>query len=236
MYGSPYGAPGYTQSPARAGMSPVIAPQPANVVRLGEMALWSAYLYADATALSGRAQDDVFKVQIGNTGQGWATPLSIAETNMQSPGMISDGQAFNIYSIALHPYYTGGNSTASTFPIVAGDLRNMQNNLVLSWTFNQVIIDIAPSILIGSGGGIFGSTADTGAADGGGGSRIELNNGIGQVWVYLQNYVTLPTLVTFGIRLRWGQNAVVVDGGSNASSLALRVMLLGSYSQAIQVG
>lgn len=231
-----FGAPGFTQSPARAGMSPVIAPQPAQVIRLGEMALWSTYLYADATALAGRQGDDVFKVALGSPGQGWANPLSIAETNLNQPGMISDGQAFNIYSIALHPYYSGGNSTASTFPIVAGDLRNIQNNLVLAWAFPQVNIDIAPAILIGSGGGIFGTSADTGAADGGGGSRIELNNGIGQVWVYQQNFVTLPTLVSFAIRLRWGANAVVVDGGSNASSLAIRVMLLGSYSQALQVG
>ena len=54
--------------------------------------------------------------------------------------------------------------------------------------------------------------------------------------MYQQNFVTLPTLVSFAIRLRWGANAVVVDGGSNASSLALKVMLLGSYSQALQVG
>lgn len=231
----PLGSPGFTSAPSRQGMSPMIVPQATQVVRIGEMALWSTWLYADATALAGR-QDDVFRVQQGNSGQGWATSLSLAETSLRAAGMIPSGQAYNIYQIALQPYYVGGDSTASTFPVVAGDLRNLESHLVLQWIFNQVNIDIAPAVLIGAGGGIYGSTADTGAADGGGGSRIALNHGLGQVWVYQQGFVQLPELVAFAIRYVWGSNAVVVDGGSNASGLALRTMLLGSYTNALQVG
>lgn len=231
----PFGTPGFTSAPARGGLSPMIAPQATQVVRIGEMALWSTWLYADATALAGR-QDDVFRVAQGNSGQGFATALSYAETSMKVGGMISSGLAFNIYQIALQPYYIGGSSTANTFPIVAGDLRNIESHLVMQWSFNQTTIDIAPATLIGAGGGIYGSTADTGAADGGGGSRIALNHGLGQVWVYQQGFVQLPELVSFAIRYVWGANAVVVDGGSNASSLAVRTMLLGTYTNAVQVG
>ena len=229
-----WGIPGVAALPAPGNSTPMMA-LPKNVVRIGEQALWSSQRYADAAALA-NTEDRVFTTPRGQVGQGFANALSIAETSLKEGGRVPGGFAFNVDAISIHAYYMGG-TAAGAFPVVGADLRNMQNNCVLAWDFLQTRIEVAPTVLIGAGGGIYGDTADTGAADGGaGGSRIALNNGAGQLWVYRRSPVMLPSDATFALIYQWGSNASVVDGGSNNSGFILRTHLLGQFESAIAVG
>jgi len=231
-----YGFPGSASLPAPVpgqGRAPMALPK--NVVRIGEQAVWSSQRYQDGAALA-NTEDRIFTTPRGQVGQGFAAALTIAETSLKEGGRIPGGYAFSVDALALHAYYLGGDA-AGIFPIVGADLRNLQANCVLSWDFLQTRIEIAPAVLIGAGGGIFGSTADTGAVDGGaGGSRIALNHGAANVWIYRRNPVMLPADATFAVVYQWGANAAVVDGGSNASAMILRTHLLGQFETAIAVG
>ena len=224
-----FGMPSLPTFPPRAGgRAPFDVPK--NVIRTGEQALWSAYYYADAFAVAQRT-DTLFAAQQGQVAQGWPTAMSYAETNMQEASRIPGGQAYDVYAIAVQPYYVDNRG------LVRAELANLQNHAAILWSFLQTVIDVAPIQLIGSGGGIYGDTADTGAAEGGaGGSRVALNNGPGHLWVYQNNPVILPAHGTFNIFLRWGANALVIDGGAGNSALSVRVVLLGMYQSAIPVG
>jgi hypothetical protein len=154
--------------------------------------------------------------------------LSLPETNLKEGGRIPAQFAFDVEALAVQLYYF------ENFPMVGADLRNVLNHCVLAWDFTQTVIEIAPISLIGAGGGIFGDTADTGGVEGGlGGSRINLNNGNGQLWVYRRHPVLLPSNSTFALLLQWGTAATVIDGGNNASAMIARVVLLGRFQVAI---
>lgn len=203
---------------------------PTNVRRYYEGDLWSAYRFADATALADLTRD-VFTVATGGTSQGWTAPLSIAETNMAEAGRIANGLAYTVRQVAIDPYYV------DSYPLVGADLRNLLNNLVPIWKFLNTEIEISSVSLIGAGGGIFGTTADTGAAEGGsGGSRIALNNGAATTWVYHELPVLLPAGTSFTLRFRFGSNAIAVDGGTNNSALAVRAHLVGVATSAVPEG
>lgn len=224
-----YGIPGVGVRPPPGGQYPVVPMElPKAVVRVGEQALWSSQRYV-AAAVPGNAT--VFVTPRGQVGQGFALALSRAETNLRESGRIPGGFAYDVFGIACQAYYQASN------PIVGADIRNLVGNLVLLWTFLQTQIEVAPAMLIGAGGGIYGDTADTGAAEGGtGGSRINLNNGNGQLWIYQQHPVMLPSNSTFGIQLDWGTGTIAVDGGTNTDNLIVRVCLLGRFQTAIAVG
>lgn len=208
---------------------------PKNVIRTSYTALWSAYQYAAAFALAGRA-DGVFTVQQGGTGQGYAAPLSIAETNMPESGRLPTGMSHTVMGIALYPYYTGGTTPTTEWAVDGADLRNVDNHLALQWRFLQVFIDICMATMIGAGGGVYGSTADTGAVEGnGGGSRIALNHGVGNVW-QCPFPVLLPAATTFAIVYKWGDLAVAVDGGVNLCALNVRTSLIGLLQTASPIG
>lgn len=227
-YGGAYGIPGQAiLPPPTAGqpMSPMHVQK--NIVRIGEQAFWSSQRYADAAVVAS-TEDRVFTTPRGQVGQGFVVGLSIAETNLKEGGRIPSQFAYDVEAIAVQLYYQ------ENFPMVGADLRNVLNHLVLLWDFTQTQIEIAPVSLIGAGGGIFGDTADTGAVEGGlGGSRMNLNNGNGQLWVYRRHPVLLPSNSTFALLLRWGVGATVIDGGNNASDLIVRVILLGRFQVAI---
>jgi hypothetical protein len=223
-----YGAPGQIVA---SGNPAALAPMqlPKTIVRIGEQAIWSTQQYADAQAMA-RNEDILFSTPQNGTGQGFAAPLSLAETNLREASRIPGGYAFTVQAIALQTYYS------DQFAIVRADIANLVNNCVPQWSFLQVRIEIAPAQLIGAGGGVYGDTADTGAAEGGaGGSRIALNNGNGQVWVYRSHPVALPANSTYNIVLSWGANASAVDGGSNNSSQNVRCVLLGTFESAIPI-
>ena len=224
-----FGAPGsIVAGGSPTGLAPMYLPK--NIVRIGEQGVWSTFQYADNTAMANR-NDLLFAAPLNTTGQGFGQALSIAETNQRQSSKVPGGYAFTVHALALQPYYPDG------FPIVRADVAVVVNHCVPSWKFLQVEIEISPASLIGAGGGVYGDTADTGAADGGlGGSRIALNNGNGQVWVYRAHPVSLPSEATFNIALAWGSQATNIQGGSNASAMNLRMIMLGTFESAIPVG
>jgi len=208
---------------AQAGME-----LPKAVVRVGEQAIWSTWQYANAAAVA-NTNNRVFTTPQGMVGQGFGAALTIAETNLKEGGRIPGGQAYDVYGVTCYPHYP------TQAPIVSDDVRDVIDNLVLAWDFLQTLIEIAPAQLIGAGGGIFGATADTGANDGGNGSRILANNGNGQLWIYRRFPVMLSANSTYAIVQRWGGNAGVIDGGPTNAAMNVRIGLLGEYKTAIAV-
>jgi len=226
-----YGIPGSAiLPPPQAGspLSPMHVQK--NIVRIGEQAFWSAQNYPDATAVA-NTTDRLFTTPRGQVGQGFAVGLTIPETNLKEGGRIPSQYAYDVEAIAVQPYYFDNR------PIVGADLRNLLSHCVLLWDFVQTQIEIAPISLVGAGGGIYGATADTGGVEGGlGGSRIALNNGNGQLWVYRRHPVLLPSNSTFALLLSWGTGATVIDGGAGNSAMVVRVVLLGRFQTAIATG
>ncbi len=224
-----FGAPGMIVSPG--GGVPLAPMQlPRAVVRIGEQAIWSTQQYADAAALA-NMESVLFTTPINQTGQGFGGPLSLAETNVREASRIPGGFAYTVKALAIQPYYP-----ASASALARADVSNTIAHCVLVWAFLQTRIEIAPAWLVGSGGGVFGGTADTGAAEGGGGSRILVNNGNGQVWIYGDHPVALPANATFNLNLAWGSAASAVDGGVANSALNERVVMLGTFESAIPIG
>lgn len=223
------GAPGFLMAPG--GGAPLAPMQlPRSVVRIGEQAIWSTQQYADATALA-NVESILFSTPLNQTGQGFGAALSLAETNIRESSRIPGGFAYTVKGLAVQPYYPDG------WPIVRADVANLINHCVLVWNFLQTRIEIAPVQLVGAGGGLYGDTADTGAAEGGlGGSRIMVNNGNGQVWIYGDHPVSLPSNATFNLNLSWGSAAVAVQGGTNNSAMNVRVVMLGTFESAIPIG
>lgn len=202
---------------------------PTEITRYYEGALWSSYYFADGAALSGTEQD-LFSDKVGSQGGNFPNPLSLGETNLPESGRIANGLAFTVRQIALEPRY------ADNWPMPRAEIANIQKNCVVRWFFLNSFIDVAPGSLIGQGGGIFGSTADTGAACGVGGSRTVLNSGAGQTWIYHELPVLLPAGQSFTVKYRWGTQATVVDGGRNDSALILRTLLIGIATSALAEG
>jgi hypothetical protein len=228
MYGYGYGTPGTAILPPPAAGQP-LSPMNVqkNIVRIGEQSFWSAWRYADGSTVASTT-DRLFATPRGQVGQGFATSLSLSETNLKEGGRIPSQYAYDVEAIAVQPYYQT-NDTMSR-----ADVANLQNYCVLLWDFTQTQIEIAPISLIGAGGGIFGATADTGAVEGGaGGSRVLANNGNGSLWIYRQHPVLLPSNSTFGLLLSWGSGAQVIDGGFSDDALIVRVLLLGRFQAAI---
>lgn len=203
---------------------------PTEIQRYYEGALWSGYYYADATALANRS-DEVFVTPEGSQGQGWPAALSIAETNMKESGKMPAGLAFTTRQIALEPEYV------DTWEVARADMQNFQANMVGVWFWLNTEVEVSTAMLIGQGGGKFGSTADTGAAEGGaGGSRFYIANGAGQTFVYYELPVLLNANTTFRFKFKWGRNAVAVDGGRNNSALAIKCHLIGVVTSAVPTG
>lgn len=203
---------------------------PTDIKRYYEGGLWSTYYFADGAALA-NVTAGLFTTPQNATGQGFPTPLSLSETNLAESNRIAAGLAFTVRSLAIEPHYD------DNYPMVRADLQNLQAYCVPQWSFLNTTIDVAPVSLVGQGGGIFGSTADTGAVEGGqGGSRIILNNGAGQSWVYGELPILLAPNTTFTLNLKFGSGARVVDGGTNNSNLLVRGTLLGVITSAVPVG
>jgi len=190
----------------------------------------TAFRYANAAPVA-TTDNRLFTTPIGQVGQGLAVAATISETNQLEASRIPTGQAFTVYAVAAEP------RNQDTSAVVRADLANLQTFSVLRWLFLNTTIDIGPLNLIGQAGGISGSTADTGAVEGGaGGSRIALNSGFGQCWTYDTLAVLLPSSTTFSMAHVWGGGGLPIDGGLTAANLLLRVSLLGTTMTAVPTG
>lgn len=228
MWGMP-GTP-FINRPAGGGGVPAASLQPQqDLVRLYEKGLWSTQRYADAAAVAG-TESRLYTTQKGQVGQGFGAALSIAETNMRESGRIQQNEAFDVYAISALVYYLDNSG------VVYADLANILHHSTLIWDFSTTTLEIAPLHLIGAGGGPMGATADTGGAEGTPGSRIVLNNGNGNVWLYQEIPIILNAGTTFALVHQWGSSAAVIDGGTLNSALALKTTLLGRFQSAITSG
>ena len=216
-----YGIPGVPMLPPGGPSVGVPLELPKDVVRVGEQALWSTQLIAAATP-QGNQTYRLFSTALGATGQGY-TPMTLAETNIKEGGRIPAGLAYDTYGVAC---VVKGTAVA---PAAVGNVIQAYNHSVLSWDFLATQIDIAPTALIGAGGGVFGVSSDAASAATAG---PYLNNGSGGLWVYRRHPVALPANTTFNILLKYGATA----GNSQATDYAMQVVLVGSYRQAVEIG
>ena len=148
--------------------------------------------------------------------------------------MIPAGVAFDCFGISCHFSHgaTSGTpilATPADTPAVIGNILSIQNNSVLTWDFTQTQVDIAPTSLIGAGGGVFGSVSQNAA----GANSGHMNNGAGQVWMYRKHAVSLPGQSVFSVLLRFGSRAPAMNVNFGVS---VRCALLGFYKNAIEIG
>lgn len=211
---------------------------PKNLYRFGEISLYSTYGFVSSGGAVNIANSSnrVFTTQLGGTGQGFTGALTVTETNLKEAARVPTGQAYDIYGVAAQPMRLtlSGSSELLTTPITdaalaTSGLASVVNNGVLAWDYTQSKVYICPLMLAGAGGGIFGAVADsTGNTVG------SLNNGNGGIWAYRANPVALPSSTTFGVLIEFGSRAGSI-GAANVG-LAIRIVLLGFYKSAIEVG
>lgn len=239
-----YGVPGVSAfsaglpSLAAGGPPPVSFDLPKNVYRFGEQTLWSTFFIAEGAAVA-NGVNRVFTTPLGQTGQGFAAGLTIAETNLKEGGRIPSGIAFDAFGISVSVATSAlpGDTGAIATPIdTAGRIANLNNvitNSVLTWDFTQTQVDVCPTNLAGAGGGVFGALAATSAAAGVTQQIGSMQNGNGAVWLYRKHPVALPGNSTFSMLVRFGSRAPLIDAASG--SVAVRVVLLGYYKNVIEV-
>jgi hypothetical protein len=238
MYGH-YGIPGVPLLPPDGGMTAPIE-QPKQIFRYGEQTIWSSQMHVGGAVIA-NTTNRVFTTPLGQVGQGFTAALSIAETNLKEGGRVPSGVAYDVFGISCHIIQSDGTADAAgddlDVPInAAADLNNLVNvvnNGVLTWDFTQTQVDIAPIVLIGSGGGAFGAISVSG--DGAGAAAASagaLNNGNGSIWLYRKHPVALPGNSTFAIVIRYGSRTEDVV----TNSIVLKVTLVGYYKNVIEIG
>lgn len=133
MYGSAY-------DPSNVAPPPVPMEQPKSLFRFGETSIWSTYNFNGATAIA-NSQFRLYTTPRGQTGQGFANSLTIAETNLKEGGRVPSGVAYDVFGVACH--IMQGDSATDGAPndfdvaldsqALIQNLINIQNNGVLSW-------------------------------------------------------------------------------------------------------
>jgi hypothetical protein len=225
---SPFGAPGGNAGPNRA--VPLPGNQgyfyvPTGVQRLAEQGLWSTLRFAAATSVAG-FPGRMFSTALTQTGQGFANPLSLSETNMTVGAYIPGGETYDVTGIAAEIY--GATNVA---PLVA-DIRLFQRLAIFQWEFSsQTTIAISPLSMVGSGGGIFGATADTGTP------TTFANNGAGGYWVYQNVCVCLPATQSWAVLMNCGTAGLASGTAINTTNeTQIRVTLFNQSRIAVPVG
>lgn len=164
---------------------------PSGVQRIAEQGLWSTFRFPIAVAITG-TQPRFFSVQLGAVGQGYGAALSFSETNQQVANQAPGDETYEISSLAAEVY--GATSVAP----LGGDVRLLQRLGAFRWEFGSVYIDVAPLSMVGSGGGIFGATADAGTP------VTFANNGNGTLWMYQSVVISVPSTQRFAMILVFG--------------------------------
>jgi len=238
-----YGSPGFILGGAGSAGGPGAVPPmqlPTVLRRAAEGALWSTWQYGTTGANLNRPDFTFFNTPKGSLGQGFNRSLAFPETNIMEQGRIPTGLSFNTRALAYQPYacIDASVATAANYPVTQTDLLNLLHQTAWQWDLFGSYVDISPTILIGAGGGTFGSTADTGGGYGGnGGSQVSLNNGAGQVWIYQIQAIQLPAGQTFGLKQIPGPDVATVNVDSVPNvNLRGRVVMLGNYQQAVATG
>ena len=190
-----FGLPGIVAGAANflPGQGQFVVPNIAQ--RVAEQATYSTYRFPAGTAISSNSDYRFFQVGRSQAGQGFgSTALSISETNLTTNGMLSGSETFEVSAIAAE--VVGGVTSGVVQGVLPSDLRLLQRIMVFQWDFtagssSQVMI--APLSFVGSGGGIFGATADTGTP------TTFVNNGNGGLWIYQRLVVAISATQPFAI-------------------------------------
>ena len=212
-------------SPDAGPVPPVPLQQPMNLFRFGEQTIWSTLELGAAAPNS--STNRLFTTPIGQQGQGLQVAASIAETNLKEGGRVPSGVAYDVFGVASEISSTPARNVPFDTAALIGDLLNVQSNGVLSWDFTQTVVDIAPIILCGSGGGAFGAVSQNAA----GANTGHMNNGNGAIWMYRKHPVALPGNSTFSVVVRFGSQAPALSAVTQ-----IRVTLLGYYKNVIEIG
>ena len=222
-----YGVPstGIVMSPDAGPVPPVPLQQPMNLFRFGEQTIWSTLQLAAVAPAS--STNRLFTTPIGQQGQGLTAAASIAETNLKEGGRVPSGVAYDVFGVSCHIQSGAAGNVPLDTQALIGDLINVQNNGVLSWDFTQTVVDIAPVLLCGAGGGAFGAVSQNAA----GANSGHMNNGNGAIWMYRKHPVALPGNSTFSIVLRFGSQAPALS-----QITKIKVTLLGYYKNVIEIG
>lgn len=232
-----YGTPGVPLVPAggAGGIPQVPLVEPTQLFRYGEQSIWSTVLLPQAAIAS--SINRLFSTAIGGTGQGFTRALTIGETNIKEGGRIPNGVAYDVFGISAHIMAgsaandNAGNDFDTTIN-TDGQIQNLTdllNNGVLTWDFTQTQVDIAPLILCGSGGGVFGSVGIVANNEQRTGHLV---NGNGSVWMYRKHPVALPGNTTFAVLLRIGSRASALQD----TVVGVKVSLMGYYKNVIEIG
>ena len=230
-----YHAPGNIVLGPDAGQFPNMPlDAPKQLFRYGEQSIWSTQFHQNAAAVA-NGTFRVFTTQQGQVGQGATLALSIAETNLKEGGRVPNGVAYDVFGIAMQTMHSvqatdiAAGTQGSPIDLTAEitDVLNALNNGVATWDFTQTQVDIAPLMLLGAGGGVYGSVTTGGAMTTSG----TMNNGMGNIWLYRKYPIALPGNTTFALVLRYGSRAPAMG----ANMVALRFVLLGYYKNIIEI-
>lgn len=215
-------------------------------VRVGENVQFSTFMYPGTQLLEGDPSR-LFQIQRGAVGQGFTLALRTTETNLKEPSKVSNRSAYAIRGIAAQVLagdraadaaafewsatFSNINAagTATSAPIA--DLARIVQCGVLNWDFDQTSIQIAPLMLVGAGGGIYGalSTISDAAAPASvtGGA---MNNGVGGFLRYSKP-VLLPQGQQFAIEINYGSRAGSISANNAAG---VRICLIGQYAKEVE--
>jgi len=189
-----FGLPGVIANPGNyvPGQGQFKVPEIAQ--RVAEQATYSSFRFQGGTPIQGTSDNRFFQVGRNQQGQGFATGLSISETNMATNGMLSGSEAFDVSAISCE--VLGGVTSNAVVAPLLGDIRLFQRICVFQWDFTSggsTQVMIAPLPFVGAGSGIFGATADTATP------ATFANNGNGSLWIYQRLVVSISATQPFSI-------------------------------------
>lgn len=195
--------------------------QPKALYRYGEVTVWSTFQLAVGAIAN--STNRLFTTPRGQVGQGLPNAASIAETSIKEGGRVPSGLAYDVFGIASEIQNVAAGTAIQTQNDI-NDLVSLQHNGVLSWDFQQTVIDISPVILAGAGGGAYGALGNAAALG-------AMNNGNGSIFMYRKSPVALPGGCTFAIQLQIGSQALPLNTAKD-----VRVTLFGYYKSVITIG
>lgn len=198
---------------------------PTGVQRVAEQGLWSTIRFAAAANVAG-FPGRLFSTALTQTGQGFANPLSLSETNVVVGSFVPGGETYDVTALAAEVY-----GLSAVAPLI-GDVRLFQRVAIFQWEFSsQTTIAISPLSMVGAGGGIFGFTADTGTP------VTQANNGNGNFWQYQNVCVSLPATQSWAVLMNCGTAGLASGSALNVTAEThIRVTLFNQSRIAVPVG
>lgn len=189
------------------------------LVRRGAGVLYSTLILASGTALANTQATWFGYAKGGNVPGGGVANLQ--DTNMLTAGQMSGQAGFLVESFALQIF----NTSTTKLGVIAADYHAILDQSIISWEYGQATIQIAPAVSVGAGGGIYGVAGTLNL------SPPELNNGCGGVYSLRGHGVVLAPMANFTISWNFG-----AASGTPSVNIGARLLMIGSYDQAVVAG